>query len=170
MASRHHRPASVQGEQSLASGHGAQGGPGVSPVVPPDLISRFVSTTGSGRYRSAVDLTFVTLAEEPQLRTGMWAVAGTWPEFMLHDPVASLFYPQLAETFPEHQIVGLTADGTVIARVNSVPFMWTGSDDDLPDRGWDAVLEAAFSHAHADGIRRSPCWKPGSHRATKVPG
>jgi GNAT superfamily N-acetyltransferase len=71
---------------------------------------------------------------------------------MLHDPVASLFYPRLAETFPEHQIAGVAADGTVIARINSVPFTWTGNDDDLPDRGWDAALEGAFSPAHADGI------------------
>lgn len=97
-------------------------------------------------------VTFVTVAERPELTTGMWAVASTWPEFMLHDPVAALYYPRLAGTFPEHQIVGLAADGTVIARINSVPFMWTGRDNDLPDRGWDAVLEAAFNNAHADGI------------------
>ena len=50
-------------------------------------------------------------------------------------------------------MVGLAPDGKVIARINSVPFTWTGScDDDLPDQGWDAVLEGAFSRAHADGM------------------
>jgi GNAT superfamily N-acetyltransferase len=98
-----------------------------------------------------VDLTFVTLAERPELRDSFWAVGSTWPEFMLHDPIAGLFYGQLAETFPEYQIGALAADGTMIGRINSAPFAWTGNDDDLPDRGWDAVLEEAFGSEPADG-------------------
>lgn len=57
--------------------------------------------------------------------------------------------PRLAATFPEHQILGVAADGKVVARINSVPFKWTGSDEDLPDRGWDAAIEMAFSDGGA---------------------
>jgi GNAT superfamily N-acetyltransferase len=99
-----------------------------------------------------VDLTFVNLAEKPELRAAMWAVDSTWPEFMLHEPLADLYYPRLADTFPEYQILGVAADGKVVARINSVPFRWTGSNEDLPDRGWDGVIETAFSDAGAGGI------------------
>lgn len=99
-----------------------------------------------------MDLTFVNLAEKPELRAAMWAVGSTWPEFMLHDPVADLYYPRLADTFPEHQILGVAGDGKVVARINSVPFRWAGSDEDLPDRGWDGVIETAFSDAGAGRI------------------
>jgi len=99
-----------------------------------------------------MDLTFVNLGENPELTAAMWTVHGTWPEFMLHDPLADLYYPRLAATFPEHQILGVAGDGKVVARINSVPFRWTGSDEDLPDRGWDAAIEAAFGDAGAGGI------------------
>jgi GNAT superfamily N-acetyltransferase len=99
-----------------------------------------------------VDLTFVSLAEKPELREAMWAIGSTWPEFMLHDPIANLYYPRLADTFPEHQVLGVTADGKVVARINSVPFRWSGNDEDLPDRGWDAVMETAFNDAGAGAV------------------
>lgn len=42
-------------------------------------------------------------------------------------------------------MVALDAEETVIGKVHSAPFAWDGTDDDLPDRGWDAVLERVFS-------------------------
>jgi GNAT superfamily N-acetyltransferase len=36
--------------------------------------------------------------------------------------------------------------GAVIGRINSVPFAWAGSEDELPERGWDAILQRAFRH------------------------
>jgi hypothetical protein len=89
-----------------------------------------------------MDLTFVNLTEKPELTAAMWAVHSTWPEFMLHDPLADRCYPRLAATFPEHQILGMAADGKVVTRINSVPFKWTRSDEDLPDRGWDVKPSA----------------------------
>ncbi|MEO6205769.1 MAG: GNAT family N-acetyltransferase [Mycobacteriales bacterium] len=91
-----------------------------------------------------MELTFVTLGQRPDLHEAMWSVPSTWPEFMFHDPVASMFFGCLDEAFPEYQVLGLTPDGSVVARVNSVPFDWDHTDEGLPDRGWDAVLEQAF--------------------------
>ncbi len=65
--------------------------------------------------------------------------------FMFQDPVGGLFFPQVSQAFPEHQLLGLDETGAVVARINSVPFVWSGTDDDLPARGWDAVLERAFA-------------------------
>jgi hypothetical protein len=49
-----------------------------------------------------MDLTFVNLTEKPELTAAMWAVHSTWPEFMVHEPLADRYCPRLAATFPEH--------------------------------------------------------------------
>jgi len=52
--------------------------------------------------------------------------------------------------FPEYQLLALDADDTIIAKVHSVPFAWSGSDDDLSVRGLDAILERAFHDLEHD--------------------
>ena len=42
------------------------------------------------------------------------------------------------------QLAVLDAGGDVVGKVDAVPFAWDGTPDDLPDRGWDAVLERGF--------------------------
>jgi GNAT superfamily N-acetyltransferase len=96
-------------------------------------------------------VSFTTAAERPDLVSAMWAMPSTWPDFMLEDPVANLFYPHLVDRFPEHQVIAVEETGRVIGRVNSVPFLWAGSADELPDRGWDAIIESAFcSHQRGE--------------------
>ena len=95
-------------------------------------------------------IVIVTLAERPDLIPAMWSMQNPWPAFMLHDPVADVFFLQVAEVFPEHQLLALDGQGSVVGKVNSLPFAWTGFDDDLPVRGWDAVLERGFGD-HARG-------------------
>jgi len=87
----------------------------------------------------------VTLAERPDLVEAMWSMPSTWPTFMLKDPISGLFFHRLPEMFPEHQLLALDEHGAAVGRINSVPFAWAGTDDDLPDRGWDAILERAFT-------------------------
>lgn len=82
----------------------------------------------------------------------MWSLASTWPQYMLEEPIANLFYPRLVDTFPDHQVIAFDDDGAVVGRINSVPFAWTGSDEDLPARGWDAIVESAF-RSHERGER-----------------
>lgn len=91
----------------------------------------------------------VTLAQRPDLTPAMWAVPGDWPAFMQHDPVSDVFYDDLPNAFPDYQLVTVDADGAAIARINAVPFAWTGDDRDLPARGWDGVLERAFAERAA---------------------
>lgn len=87
----------------------------------------------------------VTLAERPDLAEAMWAMPNPWPAFIHHDPVAGIFFGRLPGVFPEYQLLALDEQGEIVAKVNSVPFAWLGSDEDLPDRGWDAILERAFA-------------------------
>jgi GNAT superfamily N-acetyltransferase len=91
----------------------------------------------------------VTLAERPDLVEAMWAMPSTWPPFMLEDPVAEVWFDRLPEVFGEYQLLALDGSG-VVGKVNSVPFAWSGRDDDLPARGWDAILERAFDEQARD--------------------
>ncbi|MEA2191154.1 MAG: hypothetical protein QOI73_1275 [Solirubrobacteraceae bacterium] len=86
----------------------------------------------------------VTLAERPDLIEAMWAMPNPWSEFLKQDPVAALFYGRLPDEFPDFQLLALDEDGAIAGKLHSVPFAWLGTDDDLPDRGWDAVFERAF--------------------------
>ncbi len=74
----------------------------------------------------------------------MWSLDSTWPEFMFRDPVSERLFPLVPKLFPEYQLVALDERGKVIGRVMAVPFCWGGRNDDLPDRGWDAILERAI--------------------------
>ncbi len=77
----------------------------------------------------------------------MWAVSNPWPTFMQQDLVADLWYDQLPVRYPELQLLAVDSDrdgDRVLARLNAVPFRWTGVDQDLPDRGWDFALGSAF--------------------------
>ena len=87
----------------------------------------------------------VTLAERPDLVDAMWDMPSTWPRFMLEDPVADVWFQHLPEVFGEYQLVALDAAGRVVGKVNSIPFAWSGQDDDLPARGWDGILERGFA-------------------------
>ena len=99
-----------------------------------------------------------TLAERPDLEPAMEAMATSWPEFMFHDPVAHLYFGQLA-AWAEFVLV-LVDDETrgdesggdreaVIAKAFSVPFVLTGDPirERLPAAGWDRVVAwAARDH------------------------
>jgi GNAT superfamily N-acetyltransferase len=96
--------------------------------------------------------TTVTLAERPDLIEAMWAMPNTWPPFMRRDPIGELFFGRLPETFAAYQLLALDPAGEIVGKVHSVPFAWLGTDEDLPDRGWDAILERAFAE-RANGDR-----------------
>jgi hypothetical protein len=73
---------------------------------------------------------------------------------MLKDPVGALFYGRLADTFLHYQLVALDDQDAIIGKVHSVPFAWGGSDGELPARGWDGILEQAFSASDKATARR----------------
>lgn len=88
------------------------------------------------------NLKVITSEEDSELVTNARGrIAEHWPEFMLHDPVAQFltdcytFFPryQFVMTHPDHQ------DPVAIA--NSIPLVWEGELDDLPDDGWDWALQ-----------------------------
>ena len=99
------------------------------------------------------DFTVVTLDERPDLIDAADKLAshtGAWPEFMLHDPVASKHFWRLYDTFPAYQIGLLDQKGQLIGLGNTIPVTWDGTVDGLPDDGWDAILQLGVSNFRAD--------------------
>ena len=89
----------------------------------------------------------VTLADRPDLWDDLWSFSSGWPRFMLNDPVGELM-ADAARLFPQLQLLMLDTEGGAIAKAMCVPFAWNGSTwEELPDRGWDAVLEQGVADA-----------------------
>ncbi|MEU5917274.1 N-acetyltransferase [Streptomyces sp. NPDC047141] len=93
-----------------------------------------------------MDLNVSTLAARPELEGAMWSMKDLWPEFMMYDPVGWANMGRIAREFPEFVLVATDAAGAVVARGFSVPFrLDVEGRRELPARGWDEVLNWAFS-------------------------
>ncbi|MGW8351718.1 N-acetyltransferase [Streptomyces wedmorensis] len=93
-----------------------------------------------------MDLNISTLAERPELEGAMWSMKDLWPEFMMYDPVGWANMGRIVREFPEYVLVATDAAGAVVARGFSVPFrLDVAGRRKLPARGWDEVLNWAFS-------------------------
>jgi GNAT superfamily N-acetyltransferase len=90
----------------------------------------------------------VSLADRPDLFDAWRGIRTSWPEFMLHDPVAARLFHRVPGLGPSFQLIGVRDDGEVVAALRAVPFAWDGDLASLP-AGWDAVLERAVADADA---------------------
>jgi GNAT superfamily N-acetyltransferase len=72
----------------------------------------------------------------------------SWPEFMLHDPIANENWHELFDRFIDYQFALLdTEKNRMAAMANSLPFYWDQSLEELPEGGWDWVfLKAIEDH------------------------
>ncbi len=69
----------------------------------------------------------------------------SWPEFMLHDPVADEYWHELFDRFEDYQFALLdTKTNRMAAMGNSVPFRWESPLEELPEGGWDWVFVKAI--------------------------
>ena len=73
----------------------------------------------------------------------MWDLPSPWPTFMQQDVIADFCYDLMPVRYPEYQVLAVDGD-SVRARVNAVPYAWSGVDEDLPENGWDYALGMAF--------------------------
>jgi len=88
-----------------------------------------------------VDLRTSTLAERPHLAGEVGNMPTAWPEFMLNDPIADLYYTVATTAYPEFVVVA-TVDGRLAAKAMSVPLLL--DDGPLPANGWDGVVMRAW--------------------------
>jgi GNAT superfamily N-acetyltransferase len=84
-------------------------------------------------------------------RAGDLSVA-SWPEFMLHDPVANENWHELFDRFNEYQFGLLDTQNDRLAAIgNSLPLYWDRALEELPEAGWDWVLLEAVEK-HKQGV------------------
>jgi len=71
-----------------------------------------------------------------------------WPEFMLHDQIASELWHELLDRFADYQLAVFdTQNNRVAAMGNSFPLRWDDTLENLPEGGWDwAFVEAVKNH------------------------
>lgn len=67
-----------------------------------------------------------------------------WPEFMNHSSVAIEHYPYMYQHYSDFQLYLCNADDKLVGDGLSIPIIWDGTADDLPD-GWDAALTAGVN-------------------------
>ncbi|OTA15338.1 transferase [Xenorhabdus vietnamensis] len=87
-------------------------------------------------------------------------IGNNWPLFMNYDAVAEKHWDKLYEPgfshFQKFAILKQGKEERLIGLFNSIPFPWENhSLDQLPDEGWDAVLEAggaAKGKVHANMV------------------
>jgi GNAT superfamily N-acetyltransferase len=92
------------------------------------------------------DCKISSLAERPDMLERVYAMADSWPEFVLQDPVGWAHFPRIAAELPQYVLFAEDERGEVVANAYSVPFaLDTAGRGELPARGWDAVLLWAFS-------------------------
>jgi hypothetical protein len=87
-------------------------------------------------------------SEEPDLTSRFDQLfPSVWPEYNLHGDVLHPKWENLYECFPEYQFV-LVHDrtGHMLARGNTMPFVWDGTVDDLPSGIDDVMLRGLAAH------------------------
>jgi GNAT superfamily N-acetyltransferase len=88
-----------------------------------------------------------TLKERPELRSSIFGAAFRppfWPEFLLHDPAAQLYFgAAFFDAYLEFAFAAVD-DGELVGRAFSVPFaLDIAGRGELPDGGWDEVIRWA---------------------------
>ena len=76
----------------------------------------------------------------------------SWPEFMLHDPIANENWHELFDRFSEYQFALMDRETNRMAAMgNSLPFHWDQELSELPEKGWDWVFLKAVED-HTNGV------------------
>jgi len=80
--------------------------------------------------------------------------ASIWPQYMLQDPVARLYFsPPFLDRYLDFVLIGVDGND-VVARGFCVPFAFNIPDrEELPDGGWDEVIRWAHEDLH---LNRKP--------------
>jgi hypothetical protein len=90
-----------------------------------------------------VDLLIVNLVQRPDLAPLLDQFPDAWPQFMYHDPLATLVYHHVSGDLAEFCLIAVDRDAPdkPLAKAYSTPFSWAGDPaTELPEGGWDAAV------------------------------
>ncbi|GAA4156150.1 hypothetical protein GCM10022251_28090 [Phytohabitans flavus] len=90
-----------------------------------------------------MDLQVTSVAERPDLASRLDGLLGTWPRFLHHHPLSTLFYASVAPRHPGFCLVAVdrSAPDEPIAKAYSFPVSWPPGT--LPPDGHDAAIMTA---------------------------
>ena len=74
-----------------------------------------------------------------------------WPEFMRRDIYANQLWHRLTCTFADHQLYLVNTDDMPVAVLQTIPFVWDGTRDDIPI-GWQDVFLRGVLDADAGRV------------------
>lgn len=104
---------------------------------------------------------WVSLEQDPELRAPAYEFADDEPgaAFMQHDSISDLITSRrMARHWPAYLLAFVLDDGSVAARAVSIPF---NADlpgrQELPDTGWDGVVQWAFEDLFDEVVPTSAC-------------
>jgi GNAT superfamily N-acetyltransferase len=105
------------------------------------------------------ELVVSTVGERPDLLPVANAiVAGAWPEFMLHNPVANQYWKEMYAAFPDLQFTMRdAATGEVVAVGASAALAWNPDVEGWPEEGWDWALARAVQDHRAGRKPNAQC-------------
>src|SRR5687767_14292412 len=90
------------------------------------------------------EITIVTLAERPELAAAYDALShAPWPEFMHHSSGDGGVWRSLNTRFAAFQVAILDSAGALLAVGRTIPLVWNGNPQDLPEDYQDILRRAA---------------------------
>ncbi|MGH3147991.1 MAG: GNAT family N-acetyltransferase [Rubrobacter sp.] len=81
-----------------------------------------------------------TLAQRPDLESGVSSLPDAFPEFMYHDAAVNRYWGDLFTDFAGFQVAVCDGEGEIVAAGHCIPVFWDGTVGGLP-AGVDGVLE-----------------------------
>lgn len=73
------------------------------------------------------------------------AISKAFPPIISESQVIKQNWPKLEAYFPQYQRFLLSTDNHIIGFMNTVPFQFNAALNDLPERGWDWMLEKGIA-------------------------
>ena len=78
------------------------------------------------------------------------AVLSAFPKIVLESQVGKAYWPQIEKYFPSFQLFLVDEDQQLIGFFNGLPLFWNRSFGELPEAGWDWLLQKGMQD-HMDG-------------------
>lgn len=99
----------------------------------------------------AVDLTFSTMEQRPDLIGRVWDMPDQWDEFMEYDPIGESLFGSVVRSYRQLGVAATDSNDEVVAHGTAMAFRFDADGRRaLPDRGWDQALV----WAHQDLVRQ----------------
>ena len=92
-------------------------------------------------------LEFKTLNQmTPDDQSYYWGLTLTyWEPVIIHSKIKDLYWDRVKSFFPEYQWYLYNDRGQCLGFGNTLPLYYSGTNEDLPDRGWDWMVQRAVA-------------------------